>query len=117
MPFFSFKKPFALTFLSDKMDKIKVDKELVKKVAINARLSLSEEELKKFTPQLKEVILDSFNKLDEIDAEEEPSFQPIKQSNKFRKDSAKKSLSQEEALENVIETLREKGYIKGPKVL
>jgi aspartyl-tRNA(Asn)/glutamyl-tRNA(Gln) amidotransferase subunit C len=97
--------------------KIEINKELVKKIAENARLKLTEEELEKFTPQLEEVIVDAFNKLDEIEADEEASFQPIKQENKLRADKAKKSLTQEEALKNVKEDLREKGYIKGPKVL
>ena len=97
------------------MVEITIDKELVKKVAKNARLELTEKELEKFTPQLKEIILDSFNKLDEISVDEEPSFQPIEQKNKFRKDKPKKPLSQEKALENVSEKLKEKGYIKGPK--
>ena len=97
---------------------IEVTKELVKKVAENARLSLTDEELEKFTVELKEVIVDSFNKLDEVDVSDvSPSFQPIEQSNKFRKDEVKESLTQEEALENVKESLRENGYIKGPKVL
>lgn len=100
------------------MVQVEVTKELVKKVAENARLALTEQELERFTPQLKEVILDSFNKLDEIDvSNEQPSFQPVKQVNKFRKDEAKKGLTQEEALQNVRPELREKGYVKGPKVL
>ena len=99
------------------MVEIKIDEELVKKVAKNARLILTEEELKKFTPQLAEVILESFNKLDSIDANEEPSFQPIEQKNKLREDEVKESLTQEQALQNVKEDLRENGYIKGPKVM
>jgi aspartyl-tRNA(Asn)/glutamyl-tRNA(Gln) amidotransferase subunit C len=96
---------------------IEINKDLVKKVAKNARLSLTDEELEKFTPELAEVIINSFNKLDKIDAKEEPSFQPIEQKNKLREDVVKKSLSLEEALKNVKENLRENGYIKGPKVM
>ena len=97
---------------------VKVTKELVKKVAENARLSLTDEELAKFTVELKEIIVESFSKLDEVDVSDvEASFQPIKQVNKFRKDIPVESLSQEKALENVKESLREKGYIKGPKVI
>jgi aspartyl-tRNA(Asn)/glutamyl-tRNA(Gln) amidotransferase subunit C len=99
------------------MVEIKIDKELVKKVAINARLILTESELEKFTPELAQVILESFNKLDSINAEEEPSFQPIEQKNKLRVDEVKESLTQEEALQNVKSDLRENGYIKGPKVM
>ena len=100
------------------MVSIEVTKELVKKVAQNARLSLTDEELTKFTKEIKEVIVQSFNLLDEVDVTAlEASFQPIKQTNNYRKDEVNDSLSQEEALANVKENLREKGYMKGPKVL
>ena len=100
------------------MVEVKVTKELVKKVAQNARLSLTDQELTKFTKEIKEVIVESFNLLDEVDVTDlEPSFQPIKQTNNYRKDEVGKSLSQDKALANVKENLREKGYIKGPKVL
>ena len=54
-----------------------LDKELIKKVAKNSRLELTEEEIKEFLPQLKE-ILSSFSKLQELDTEKvKPSFQPL----------------------------------------
>ncbi|MFA5357581.1 MAG: Asp-tRNA(Asn)/Glu-tRNA(Gln) amidotransferase subunit GatC [archaeon] len=99
------------------MEKAEVTKELIWRVAANARLNLNEKELEKFAPQIKEIILDSFNKLDEIEAEEEPSFQPTEMKNVFRKDEPKKCLTQEEALSNAKKELKEKGYFKGPKVL
>jgi len=97
------------------MVQIEVTKELIKKVAQNARLNLTEAELEKFVPQIKEIILDSFNKLDANEIK--PSFQPIEMSNKFRKDVVGKSLTQEEALQNVIVKLKQDGYIKGPKAM
>jgi len=99
------------------MAQIEVDKELIRRVAANARLNLTEEELERFAPQIKEIILDSFNKLDEVSAEEEPSFQPLRMSNRFREDKPKASLAQEQALQNASAKLRERGYFKGPKVL
>lgn len=100
------------------MVQIEVNKDLIKKVAKNARLNLTDEELEKFVPQIKEIILDSFNKLDEFDATgTNPSFQPVKISNKFRKDEVRKGITQEEALMNVIEKLKEEGYFKGPKAM
>jgi aspartyl/glutamyl-tRNA(Asn/Gln) amidotransferase C subunit len=100
------------------MAKVEVTKELIGRVAQNAHLNLSEQELEKFAPQIKEIIVDSFNRLDEIDAaDEKPSFQPIEMQNVFRKDEPKKCLTQEEALGNAKKELREKGYFKGPKVL
>ena len=99
------------------MANIEVTKDLIRKVAKNARLNLTEEELDKFVPQIQEVIVDSFSKLDEIDAKEEPSFQPVQISNRFRKDIPKDGLSVEQALENVKPKLRDGNFIKGPKVL
>jgi len=99
------------------MSDIAVDKDLIRRVAKNARLSLTEEELEKFVPQIKEVVLDSFNKLDEIDAKEEPSFQPVVVKNRFRKDVPKKSLELEDVFKNASPKLRENNYFKGPKVL
>ncbi len=97
---------------------VKVTKELIKKVAQNARLNLTDAELEKFVPQIKEIILSSFNKLDEFDASDtKPSFQPIEMSNKFRKDEVRKGITQEEALSNVILKLKEEGYFKGPKAM
>lgn len=99
------------------MANVEVNKELIKKVATNARLNLTEEELEKFVPQIKEIILESFSKLDTIEIDEKPSFQPIELSNKFRKDEAKASLSIEDTFSNVSKELRKENYIKGPKVL
>jgi len=100
------------------MVQIEVTKDLIRKVATNARLNLTEAELEKFVPQIKEIILDSFNKLDEIDATDtKASFQPVEMSNRFRKDVVGKSVTQEEALANVSSKLKQDGYIKGPKAL
>ena len=100
------------------MVQVEVTKELIRKVAANARLNLTDAELEKFVPQIKEIILDSFNKLDEVNVKDEsPSFQPIQLKNKFRSDEPRQGFNQEEALQNVSPSLREKGFIKGPKVL
>ena len=97
------------------MPKVDVNRELLLKVATNARLSLSEAEIKKFLPQLR-AVLDTFSKLDEIDVNGvEPSFQPIRLRNVFREDRAEKCLSQEDALSNTKH--RKDGYFRGPKVL
>jgi aspartyl/glutamyl-tRNA(Asn/Gln) amidotransferase C subunit len=99
------------------MGKIEINEELIKKVAKNARINLTSDEIKKLTPQIEEIILQSFNKLDSIEVSENASFQPISQENKFRKDEVNESLSIEDALKNVIINLRDGDYIKGPKVL
>ena len=97
------------------MPKPKVDRELLKAVAENARLELSEAEIKKFLPQLEEV-LETFSKLDELDVEKEkPSFQPIPMKNVLREDKVKECVSQETALANTSH--KKDGYFKGPRVV
>ena len=69
-------------------------------------------EIKKFVPQLKE-ILEYFSKLDEVNtAKVKPSFQPVELKNMLREDKIKKCLSQDKALENAKE--KKDGYFKGP---
>ena len=93
----------------------KIDRALLLKVAANARLNLTEQEIQKFLPQLG-AVLESFSKIDEIDvSKEEPSFQPIPLKNVFREDKAGKCLSQEEALANTQH--KKDGYFKGPRVV
>jgi aspartyl-tRNA(Asn)/glutamyl-tRNA(Gln) amidotransferase subunit C len=95
--------------------KITVDKELLLKVAKNARINLTEEELKKFLPQFRE-ILEAFSKIDEVDVSNEaPAFHPVEVRNVMRKDKTEKCLPREEALS--LTKHRENGYFKGPKVL
>lgn len=96
------------------MGKQRVDERLLLRVAENARLNLTKEEIKRFLPQLQE-ILDAFSKLDELKIEkEQPSFQPIKLSNVSRQDQVEKCLTQDEALLNAKH--KKDGYIMGPKV-
>ncbi|MCX6799405.1 MAG: Asp-tRNA(Asn)/Glu-tRNA(Gln) amidotransferase subunit GatC [Candidatus Diapherotrites archaeon] len=96
-------------------EKPPVDRELLLRVAANARLNLREEEIKKFLPQLQE-ILTAFGKLDELDVSaEKPSFQPLRLENVSRQDSAGKCLSQEDALRNTKH--KKDGYFLGPKVV
>ena len=97
------------------MPKVKVDKELLLKVAKNARLNLSEAEVKKFLPQLQE-ILQAFSKIDELKVEKaKPSFQPLELKNIWREDQIQKNFSQEEALS--LTKHKKEGYFKGPKVV
>lgn len=94
---------------------MKVDQELIKKVAENARLNLSKKELDEFLPQFKEII-ENFSKLNNLETKNiKPSFQPIELNNVFRDDVSKKSLSQEEALRNTKH--KKNGYFKGPRII
>lgn len=97
------------------MKGVKVDKELILKVAENARLQLSEDEVKQFVKEFKE-ILEAFSKIDEVDTKRiEPSMQPVALKNVLREDKTEPSLTQEEALKNTAHT--KDGYFKGPRAV
>ncbi|MBW2983870.1 Asp-tRNA(Asn)/Glu-tRNA(Gln) amidotransferase subunit GatC [Candidatus Woesearchaeota archaeon] len=94
---------------------MKVDKELIENVARLARLKLTDSEIKKFLPQLKE-ILGAFSKLDEVNTKDtEPSFQPVELKNQMREDKPGDVLDQEKALENTEH--KKDGYFKGPRAV
>lgn len=83
-------------------------------VARIARLELAESELKKMESDLKSIIK-AFGDLDNVNADCEPSFQPIPMKNVVREDTVEKSLSQAEALSGTIH--KERGFFKGPKAI
>jgi aspartyl-tRNA(Asn)/glutamyl-tRNA(Gln) amidotransferase subunit C len=81
----------------------------VKHIAELSRLSLTKEELEKFTPQMK-TILESVTVLKDVDTS---NVQPMKKRIGFdnlREDVAKKSLSQEEVVKNAPHS--ENGFVK-----
>ncbi|MBD3313931.1 Asp-tRNA(Asn)/Glu-tRNA(Gln) amidotransferase subunit GatC [Candidatus Woesearchaeota archaeon] len=97
------------------MKGVKVDKELILKVAQNARLELSEAEIEEFLPQLNEV-LEFFSHIDLVDTKGiEPSMQPVELRNVLREDVVKPSLSQEDALKNTEH--KKDSYFKGPRAV
>ena len=97
------------------MAKPVIDRELLLSVAKNARLNLSEAEVKKFLPKLKNV-LEYFSMLDYLDVSgEKPAFQPVETKNRMREDVAGKSISQGQALSNTKN--KKDGYFKGPGIL
>lgn len=92
-----------------------IDNSLLIQVANNARIKLTEQEQKELLPQLKD-ILNFFEKLNQASVDDiKPSFHPIKIKNNFREDIPKKSLTQEQALENVKK--EKDGFVKGPKIV
>ena len=94
---------------------MKVDKELIEKTASLARLKLTDKEINKFLPQLKEA-LEFFSKLKEIDTEGvKPSFQPVELKNVMREDREEKCLSQDDALS--LTEHKKDGYFKGPRAV
>ncbi len=94
---------------------MKVDRELILKVANNSRISLNEEEIEEFISQFKE-ILDSFAKLDKVNTDKvRPSFHPIDVKNILREDNIENCLTREEALSTTKH--KKDGYFKGPKII
>lgn len=94
---------------------MKVDKDLINRIASVARLSLTDKEKEEFVSQLKEV-LENFSKLDEVDTKNtQPSFQPVELKNALRDDKTEKCLSQQDALRNTPH--KKDGYFKGPRII
>ena len=92
-----------------------VDRKLLEHVAEVSRLKLSEDEIKKFLPQLKEA-LEFFSKLNEVNTDNvKPSFQPVELKNVMDDDKEKKCLSQDDALS--LTQHKKDGYFKGPKAI
>lgn len=94
---------------------MEVTKELVKRIAEQSRLNLSDEEIEKLIPQLKE-ILRTFSELDKLDTKNvEPSFHPIEIKNVLREDKTKGCLTNEKALS--LAPHKKNNYFLGPKTL
>ena len=94
---------------------MEIDRKLLEHVAEIARLKLTEEEIKKFLPQLKEA-LKFFSQLQEVDTDNvKPSFQPVELKNVMREDSEKECLTQDEALS--LTEHKKDGYFKGPRAI
>lgn len=92
-----------------------IDKDLIIKVAKNARLKLTEEEIKEFLPQFKE-ILNAFSELDKINTNNvKPSFQPLNIRNSLREDTPKECVPTDEILKNTKH--KKDSYFLGPKAL
>ncbi len=94
---------------------MKINKELILQVAKNARLNLTEKEIKEFEKDFKN-ILDTFSDISKVDTKNvKESFHPIEIKNHLREDKVEESLSQENALKNSKH--RTDIYFKGPKAL
>lgn len=94
---------------------VTINNELIKKVAKNARLKLTDEEIKNFEKDFKE-ILNSFEEIEKLDTENtEPAFHPIEIKNKTREDKVKPSIPRDELLSNTKH--KKDGYFQGPKAL
>ena len=87
---------------------MQVDKELILRVAKNAKLTLSEEEINQFTLDFKD-ILNSFSILNEVDT----NNTPLK--NTTREDTPAPCLTSEEIFSNTKH--KKNNYFVGPKAL
>ena len=78
----------------------KITKKDVKHIADLARIDLSEEEVRKFQKQLRDII-NYFDKLNEVDTKDiEPTSQVTGLKNKLRNDKMRDFLTQAHALQN-----------------
>ncbi|MEM9805691.1 MAG: Asp-tRNA(Asn)/Glu-tRNA(Gln) amidotransferase subunit GatC [Cyanobacteria bacterium P01_D01_bin.56] len=92
-----------------------IDLEQVRKVALLARLDLTEAEEQQFTEQLSG-ILDYVQQLDELNTEDiEPTTRAIELSNITRQDELDTFADRESILDNAPE--REDDFFKVPKIL
>ncbi len=94
---------------------MQINKELIQKIALNARLKLTDKEINEFLPQLKE-ILNAFSEINKIDTTNvQPSFQPIEIKNVFRPDKVEKCFTSIEALSNTKH--KKDSFFIGPKAI
>ncbi|MBT3940794.1 Asp-tRNA(Asn)/Glu-tRNA(Gln) amidotransferase subunit GatC [Candidatus Woesearchaeota archaeon] len=94
---------------------MKVDRQLVKKVAAIARINLTESELAKFTDDFKDILQD-FSVLSKIDTDKVvPTFCSADLQNVYRQDRVDKCLIRQKALVNTKH--KENGFFKGPKTV
>jgi aspartyl-tRNA(Asn)/glutamyl-tRNA(Gln) amidotransferase subunit C len=90
-----------------------VDAEEVRRIADNARLALTDDEVDRFAAEL-DSILEAFASLDDIDTDDvDPAFHPVDLDEQRRGDEPEASLGQETATANSANT--EDGYFVGPR--
>lgn len=94
---------------------MKIDRDLILKVAKNTRLNLSEKETQGFVKDFQD-ILDNFSKIKEIDTEKvQLKIHPVEIEANLREDKVEESLTQKEALKNTKN--KKEGYFLGPKAI
>ena len=92
-----------------------INRGLIEKIASNARLNLTEAEIKEFLPQLREIIK-MFSALDKINTKnEKPAIHPIEAVNIFRTDDICPSVLQDSALKNTKH--KKDGFFVAPKTI
>lgn len=93
-----------------------IDEKIVRRIARLSRIELDEKEIKLYSEQLAG-ILNYINKLDTVDSSNiPPTSHPMENlKNVFRKDSLRKSLTPEEALQNAPN--RKDNFFSVPKII
>ncbi len=91
-----------------------VDKNWVEKIALLARLKLTEEEVETFSKQLGD-ILNFVEHLSDLDTSDVPPYIQKSQETPMREDKVEDSLPREEALMNAPQ--KEDGFFVVPKIL
>ncbi len=89
-----------------------MDKETVRKVAMLARLELSEDEMESFTKDLGD-ILGHLSMLDEVQGLEDYAFNPVEVSDVLRDDEPHQEIDPEELLRD-MDTYED--YVRGPRL-
>ncbi len=89
-----------------------MDKETVRRVAMLARLELSEEEIESFTKDLGE-ILEHFSMLDELQDLDDYGFNPVEVIDVLRDDEPHQEIPAEELLRD-MDTYED--YVRGPRL-
>jgi len=94
---------------------LEITKELIERVAQNARLQLTEQEKTKFQKELAEIIR-AFSSLNDVDTKDvQVQIQPVPLKNHLREDVEGECLTQDEALS--LTEHKKDGYFKGPKIV
>lgn len=92
-----------------------ISEEQVRHIALLSRLECSDEEIHGFARDLNS-ILEYVEKLNELDTEAvPPTTHALRQTNVFREDIPRQSLSNDKALQNA--PAREKGHFKVPQII
>lgn len=93
----------------------KIDEQAVRHIAHLSRLALTEDEVRRFGPQLSS-ILEYVDKLNELDTDSvEPTAHALPVHNVFRSDDPRDSFDPQRALANAPQ--RDGSFFKVPKVL
>ncbi len=93
-----------------------ITKDKVKSIAKLANLSLTENEIEKYSKQLSEVIDFNVSKLNKVDTDQvEPLLNASGLTNVYREDKVEPGLTSEDALKNVKEI--HNGFIKVKAIL